>query len=99
MHRCVSPAGVFAVVVTLAVVALLLVSSVAAGTLDDGADLLPQAGISMDEAIAEAQAAATGSVGEVDLEYVGDVLVFNVEVGTRDVKVDATSGAVLSLDA
>ena len=99
MHRFVSPAGVFAGVITLSLVGLLLVSSVAARTLDDGTDLLPQAGISIDAAIAVAQAAATGPVGEVDLEHASGVLVFNVEVGTYDVKVDAGSGAVLSVDA
>ena len=58
-------------------------SPVAAGTLDDGADLLPQAGISVDAAIQAAQGAASGAVGEVDLEYLGDILVFNVDVGNR----------------
>jgi uncharacterized membrane protein YkoI len=74
-------------------------SPVAAGTLDDGANLLPQASISLDAAIAAAQGAASGAIGEVDLEYVGGVLVFNVDVGRHDVKVDAASGAVLSVDA
>jgi uncharacterized membrane protein YkoI len=74
-------------------------ASVAAGTLDDGADLLPQASISLDAAIAAAHGAASGAIGEVDLEYVGDVLVYNVDIGTHDVKVDAGSGAVLSVDA
>ena len=72
---------------------------VAAGTLDDGADLLPQASISLDAAIAAAQGAASGAIGEVDLEHAGGVLVFNVDVGRHDVKVDAASGAVLSVDA
>jgi uncharacterized membrane protein YkoI len=72
---------------------------VAAGTLDDGADLRPLAGISIDAAIAAAQGTASGPVGEVDLEYLGNVLVFNVDIGAHDVKVDASSGAVLSVDA
>jgi uncharacterized membrane protein YkoI len=71
---------------------------VAAGTLDDGAELLPQASISLDTAIAAAQGAASGAIGEVDLEHAGGVLVFNVDVGRHDVKVDAASGAVLSVD-
>ncbi len=74
-------------------------SPVAAGTLDDGADLLPRASISVDAAIEAAQSAASGVVGEIDLEYVAGVLVFNVDIGTQDVKVDAASGAVLSVDA
>lgn len=74
-------------------------TEVAAGTLDDGASLLPQAGITLDEAIAAAQGAASGKLGEVDLEYLGGTLVFNVDIGNQDVKVDATSGDVLSVDA
>jgi len=70
-----------------------------AGTLDDAADLLPQASILPDAAIAAAQGAASGAIGEVDLEHAGGVLVFNVDVGRHDVKVDAASGAILSVDA
>ena len=73
-------------------------SPVAAGTLDDGQALLPLAGISVDAAVEAARGAASGAVGEVDLEYVGDRLVFNVDIGHQDVKVDASSGAVLSID-
>jgi uncharacterized membrane protein YkoI len=71
---------------------------VAAGTLDDGQSLLPRAGISLDAAVTAARGAASGAVGEVDLEYVGDRLVFNVDIGDQDVKVDASSGAVQSVD-
>ncbi len=74
-------------------------SPVAAGTLDDGADLLSQAGISIDAAIQAAQGAASGAVGEVDLERASGVLVFNVDVGNQDVAVDAATGAVLSTSA
>jgi uncharacterized membrane protein YkoI len=74
-------------------------SPVAAGTLDDGADLLPLAGISMAEAIQAAQGAAAGAVGEVDLEYVGTRLVFNVDIGNEDVKVDAGDGQVIAVEA
>ena len=59
--------------------------AVAAGTLDDGQALLPQAGISLEAA------------GEVDLEYADDRLAFNVGISDQDVKVDASSGAVLSV--
>lgn len=75
---------------------------VAGGTLDDGEDLLPQARISIDEAIASAVAAVPGAtsddVGEVDLEYFDGTLVFNVDVGDKDVKVDASTGDVVSTD-
>jgi uncharacterized membrane protein YkoI len=65
------------------------------GALDDGKDLLPKAGISLSQAITAAQTAATGAVDEVDLEYWNGTLVYNVDVGSKDVKVDAASGAVL----
>ena len=66
------------------------------GALDDGSELLPQAGITLDQAIAAAQAAAPGAVGEVDLEHYQGTLVFNVDVGDKDVKVDANTGTVLN---
>ncbi len=69
------------------------------GTLDDGKDLLPKATISLDAAVSAAQTAATGPVDEVDLEYWNGTLVFNVDVGSKDVKVDAASGTVLDAAA
>ena len=72
---------------------------VAAGTLDDGASLLPQAAITLDAAIQAAQEAASGQVGELDLEYLAGKLVFNVDIGNQDVKVNAASGEILSVDA
>ena len=70
-------------------------TQVAPGTLDDGKDLLPQASISIDQAIAAAKTAASGDVGEIDLEHYQGHLVFNVDVGDQDVKVDAKTGDVL----
>lgn len=70
-----------------------------AGALDDGKDLLPKAGINLERAVAAAQTAATGAVDEVDLEYWNGTLVYNVDVGAKDVKVDASSGAVLDASA
>jgi uncharacterized membrane protein YkoI len=64
--------------------------------LDDGKDLLPQAAITEQEAIKAAQGAAQGDLNEVDLEHSSGKLVFNVDVGSSDVKVDAGSGKVLS---
>jgi uncharacterized membrane protein YkoI len=69
------------------------------GTLDDGKDLLPQAGITLEQAVAAAQSAASGMVGEVDLEKYDGKLVFNVDVGDKDVKVDASNGTVLTADS
>jgi uncharacterized membrane protein YkoI len=70
-----------------------------ASRLDDGKDLLPQATITEQQAIEAAQAAASGALGEVDLEHYGGRLVFNVDVGAKDVKVDATTGDVLAAPA
>lgn len=69
------------------------------GTLDDGKDLLPQASITLDQAIAAAQSAASGPVGEVDLEHAQGRLVFNVDVGDKDVKVDAIDGSIVAVDS
>ncbi len=65
------------------------------GQIDDGAELLDQASISLEEAIAAAQTAATGALGEVDIEMYEGRLVFNVDVGDHDVKVDAANGTIL----
>ncbi len=64
--------------------------------LDDGAELLSQAKISEQEAISAAQAAASGPLNEVDLEDYEGQLVYNVDVGSHDVKVDAATGNVLA---
>ena len=46
------------------------------GQIDDGAELLGQASISLEEAISAAQEAARGELGEVDLEKHEGKLVF-----------------------
>jgi uncharacterized membrane protein YkoI len=66
-----------------------------ASRLDDGKDLLSQASITEAQAIAAAQGAASGDLNEVDLEHLGGTLVYNVDVGDQDVKVDAKTGRVL----
>src|SRR3989304_6284361 len=68
------------------------------GVLDDGKELLPPARITLPQAIAAAQTAASGPLDEVDLEYWQGRLVFNVDVGDKDVKVDAATGEVLAAD-
>ena len=98
---------VFWVIILVAVLALsggaLAITSFGAsagrsGVLDDGKELLPKASITLDQAIAAAQSSASGPVDEVDLEYYQGKLVFNVDVGSRDVKVDASSGVVLAAE-
>jgi uncharacterized membrane protein YkoI len=63
--------------------------------LDDGRSLLPQAKITEAQAIAAAQRSTSGALNEVDLEHYQGRLVFNVDVGSSDVKVDASNGDVL----
>jgi uncharacterized membrane protein YkoI len=92
-------AGALIVLVAVVAAAILVAgrdaSAGRSGALDDGAELLPKARITLDEAINAARAAAPGDVGEVDLEYWRGRLVYNVDVGDKDVKVDAETGALL----
>lgn len=69
------------------------------GTIDDGAILLSEATITVDEAIAAAQTAAEGRLGDIDLEYVSDRLVFNIDIGNHDVLVDANDGSIVTVRA
>lgn len=71
----------------------------ASGTIDDGKELLSRARITLEQAIQAAQGSASGSIGEVDLEYRHGILVFNVDVGDQDIKVDAGTGQVLAMVA
>jgi uncharacterized membrane protein YkoI len=66
--------------------------------LDDGKELLPQATITEQQAIRAARSVASGGLNEIDLEHAGGKLVFNVDVGSKDVKVDASDGHVVSVD-
>jgi uncharacterized membrane protein YkoI len=64
------------------------------GSLDDGKELRPQASITLAQAVAAAQRAASGSLGQVDLEHFEGRLVYTVDVGDHEVKVDAANGGV-----
>jgi uncharacterized membrane protein YkoI len=67
------------------------------GTLDDGKDLLPQTSVSLSSAVAAAQQAADGALGQVDLEHFHGGVVYMVDVGDQEVRVDATSGKVVAI--
>jgi uncharacterized membrane protein YkoI len=67
------------------------------GSLDDGKDLLPQAKISLADANAAAQQAADGALGQVDLEHFKGQIVYAVDVGDREVRVDAAEGSVVDV--
>jgi uncharacterized membrane protein YkoI len=69
------------------------------GSLDDGKTLLPQTTISLSQAVANARAAATGAIGQVDLERDGSRIVYMVDVGDHEVRVDAADGNVVSVTA
>ena len=72
--------------------------SAGSSRMDDGKDLLGQAKITEQQAIDAARTAATGDLNEVDLEHLDGRLVFNVDVGSHDVKVDANTGKVVRSD-
>lgn len=67
------------------------------GSLDDGKQFLSRTGITLGQAVASAQAARTGQLGQVDLEYLDSRLVYTVDIGNSEVKVDATDGAIATI--
>jgi uncharacterized membrane protein YkoI len=67
------------------------------GSLDDGKELLPQTKITLRQAVAAAQRAADGQVGQVDLEKLGARVVYMVDVGNQEVRIDAGDGSVASI--
>jgi uncharacterized membrane protein YkoI len=71
--------------------------AVTPGSLDDGKNLLPQTKISLAQANAAAQRAASGSLGQTDLERSGDGVVYVVDVGSQEVSVDASDGSIASI--
>lgn len=73
-------------------------ASATPGTLTQGQDLLPQAKLTVEDAVATAQGEATGDLGSVELEERDGALVFEVTVGDQEVFVDAVTGAVSSVE-
>jgi uncharacterized membrane protein YkoI len=67
------------------------------GSLDDGKDLLPQTKISLAQAVAAAQRAANGQLGQVDLEHDNGRVVFMVDVGDNEVRVDSADGSIAAI--
>jgi uncharacterized membrane protein YkoI len=72
--------------------------AVGGSPLDDGTDLLPQSKITVQQAITAARSAASGGLNEVDLERASGRLLFNVDVGEKDVRVAAADGTVVAVD-
>ena len=66
--------------------------------LSEGADLLDQAGITVDEAIAAAQQVVSGDLQEVELERENGILIFEVEISGQEVVIDAATGESLGVE-
>ena len=87
----------------LVVVALLgslgtLATVTASGGLSEGNDLLAEAGITIEEAKAAAQAVRPGNVTEIELERENGRLVFEVLIEDQEVTVDVANGEVLGFE-
>ncbi len=67
------------------------------GSLDDGKELLPQTKISLAAAVAAAQRAQSGNLGQVDLEHFEGRIVYMVDVGNQEVRVDAANGSIVAV--
>ncbi len=67
------------------------------GALDDGKDLLPQTKVTLATAVAAAQGAASGALGQVDLEHFRGGIVYSVDIGDQEVRVDAANGKVVAI--
>ena len=53
--------------------------------------------MSLSEADATAQRVVQGDLGQVDLEHFGDRIVYSVDVGAQEVRVDANTGIVVDI--
>jgi uncharacterized membrane protein YkoI len=67
------------------------------GSLDDGKELLSQTKISLAQAVAAAQEAQSGQLGQVDLEQYAGRIVYMVDVGSNEVRIDATDGSIAAI--
>ncbi len=69
----------------------------APGTLDEVGALVSHAAVTLDQAIATAQKAATGTLGQVDLIQENGAFYYSVDIGNQEVHVDATTGQVIEV--
>jgi uncharacterized membrane protein YkoI len=67
------------------------------GSLDDGKELLPRTTVTLAAAVADAQRAAQGALGQVDLKERDGRVLYVVDVGDREVSVDADTGAIAGI--
>ena len=68
------------------------------GVLDDGKELVPKTKVTLARAVAAARQAASGKLGQVDLESEEGRVFYEVDVGDREVRVDAVHGHVLAIE-
>lgn len=73
-------------------------SEAADAVLEDGRRLLPEATLTVDQAVAAALRAAPGEVRKVELLREEGRLMFEVTVGGQEVYVDAATGAVVDIE-
>jgi uncharacterized membrane protein YkoI len=64
------------------------------GSLDDGKELRSQTKITLRQAVAAAKQAQSGQLGQVDLEHFSGRIVYSVDIGESEVKVDAADGSI-----
>jgi uncharacterized membrane protein YkoI len=67
------------------------------GSLDDGKELRSQTKVTLARAVAAARQAQSGQLGQVDLEHFGGRIVYSVDVGESEVKVDAADGSIAGI--
>lgn len=66
---------------------------------EESTALASQAKITTDQAKEAALAAVPGTVNKIELDNENGYLVYSVEIGDKEVKVDANTGKVLKIDA
>jgi uncharacterized membrane protein YkoI len=64
------------------------------GSLDDGKELLPRTSIATAQAVEVARDAQRGQLGQVDLKERDGHVYYVVDIGDREVSVDAETGGV-----
>ena len=64
------------------------------GSLDDGKELLPRTSISTKQAVDAAQRSQSGQLGQVDLKERDGHVYYVVDIGDREVSVDAETGGI-----
>src|SRR3954453_4345897 len=67
------------------------------GSLDDGKELLSQTGVSLPAAVPTPQGSPSGALGQVHLEPFRGAIVYSVDVGDKEVRVDAANGKVVAV--